>query len=675
MAEQKMETKKQIQVWKDFIEEYYYDVLLENIRKGNNVLVISFKKLARFEPQLADLLLEEPEEIMKAGELAIKDLDINKKAEVYIRIKNLPPSSKVKIREIRTKHLKKFITIEGTISVISSVEPMIVTIRFECPNCGNCITVIQLSKHLVQPQKCSCGRKGKFKTLHSDYKDTQRIIAEEPIETLEGNEQPRQLNIILTDDLTDPGIDKKNIPGSKVMINGIVEERPKSMKQGESTERNYLLIANYIEPLETEYEDIIITEEDKEKILELSQRKDLFTVFVDSFAPDIYGYSEIKEAAILSIFGGVKKIREGKIFRRGESNVLLIGDPGCGKSKLLKYAVVISPKGRYISCGGASAAGITASVEKDEFVGGFHLRAGAMVLANNGTLATDELDKLKDEERAKLHEALSENTITIDKASIHATLKAETTVIAAANPKLGRFDSFSDFSEQINLPPALINRFDLIYTMQDLPEEKNDKNIIRRIIDVHKQNEKIEPEITPIFFKKYIAYAKQYIKPKLTKEAENVIEDFFVSVRKAKAGSERKAIPITPRQGESLIRLGECVAKARLSKKIESQDINKAKKILMSSLRDVALDPETGKLDIDMIEIGSSTSKRDKFHLVLDTIRELQDKVGKTVPIQDVISAVQEKENIEEVKIEELLQKLKNNGEIFEPRVGFVHLL
>jgi replicative DNA helicase Mcm len=673
---QVMDAPEQIRKFAEFLELNYYGDLNERARKGDKFIVVDFQALAKFEPALADLLLEMPDEAFKASQLAVEQFDLpggNNKG-FTVRFRNLPPSSEIMIREIRSTNLGKLLAVEGTVRNKTEVRPHITTARFECPSCGNVLNVLQSDNKFKEPTRCSCGRKGKFRLLDKALIDAQGLVLEEASEQLEGGEQPKRLNVFLKNDLVSTLAEKRTNPGAKVQVVGVLKEVPITLKSGgQSVKFDLIFEVNYLEPREEDYSDVKISPEEVQEIKNLAADPALERKFIASIAPSIYGHDKIKEALILQLMGGVRKRRDDGIVTRGDIHMLLIGDPGSGKSQMLKRVSKISPKGRFISGKGVSGAGLTASVIKDEFIGGWSLEAGALVLANKGICCIDEMDKMNENDTAAMHEALEGQTITISKANIQATLRAETTVLAAANPKFGRFDPFDTIAKQINMPPALINRFDLIFPIKDSPDAVKDEKMAKFILTLHKELV-TDADIPTGLLRKYIAYARQHISPVLTDGAIEEIKDYYIQMRSS--GSKEgviKAVPISARQLEGLVRLAEAHARLHLSDKVTKKNAKKAIELLHYCLQQVAMDQETGTIDIDRISSDTTASARNKIIIIKELLTELEKRM-KPVDIRDVIKEAEDK-GIRAEEVEEVIQKLKRGGDLFEPKAGFIQRL
>ncbi len=668
-----MNAEEQRELFKEFLEKNYLEKIVEAISKGEESLKIDFHDLSSFNIDLAEAVLEQPEELIRAGEEAVRELNINKK-ELRIRFYNLPKSQRLMISEIRSKHINKLVQFNGIIRQKSDVRPQVTKARFECPSCGNVLEVLQLGEKFREPTRCSCGRKGGFRLLSKELIDVQRIIVEESPEELEGGDQPKRLAVLLKEDLVSPLNEKKTSPGSKVEVVGIIKEVPITLRTGgRSTRFDLMAEANNIRPVEESFTELKITPEEEAEILELSRDPKIFEKLVKSIAPSIYGHEEIKKALVLQLFGGVRKKRDDGVTTRGDIHVLLVGDPGAGKSQLLKRIAFIAPKARYVSGKGISGAGLTASVVRDEFLKGWALEAGALVLANGGICCIDELDKMSREDRDAMHEALEQQTVTISKANIQATLKAETTVLAAANPKFGRFDPYGIIAKQIDLPSTLINRFDLIFPIQDKPIPEKDSEMADFILKLHKNTESMKEEIPTELLRKYIAYARQKARPKLSNAALEEIKKYYLEMRKMgySGDGEIKPIPISARQLEALVRLAEASAKTRLAKTVTKRDARRAVELLHYCLTQVGMDPETGKIDIDRLTTGISASQRSHISMVREIIMELEASVGKEIPEEKIIEAASEK-GMNPDEVEEIIEKLKRAGDIFSPKKGYI---
>ncbi len=672
-----MDDEQLLEKIKDFILHNYMKEIAEvSMSDDLNSLVINFQTLDEYDPDLADALLDEPQRIITLFNNAVKDIELPVEVEnIHVRFSNLPSRAEIPIRKLRSKHIGKFVSLRGIVRAATDVRPTMTVGTFECPSCGTLIEVIQTESKLRQPTMCSCGRKGRFKLVDKKLVDTQKIIVEEMPELLEGAEQPKRLTIFLAEDLVDPKMEKVVTPGSKVIVNGILKEVPLTSGGSQLTKFDIVLDANYIEPIETEFEDIKITKEDEAKIREFSRSPTLFKDLVDSIAPTIYGHEKIKEAILLQLFGGVKKVRPDGTKTRGDMHILLIGDPGTAKSQLLYYVSNVAPKARYVSGKGTSSAGLTATVTKDDTPGGgWILEAGALPLTNKGILMVDEIDKMDKQDVVAMHEGLEQQRISISKANIHATLRCETSVLAAANPKYGRFNPYEPIPKQIDLPPPLLNRFDLIFTIRDLPSRHLDEKLARHVLNIHSNPEAVVPKVDKDFLRKYIAYAKRTVRPVLTKEAMDVIVDFYVSLRNKSVSSEGEVqrIAISARQLEALVRLSEASARVKLKDKVEVEDAKRAIELLSFSLRQVATD-EKGEIDVDKIT-GMSAVRRGKLYKIRNIIEELSSNYDNgEIPIEAIVERAKQ-EGIEERDAREIISNLIREGEIYEPKYKFVKI-
>lgn len=693
--------KQMITEWERFFKDNGYQREIEekaNYYPEERCINVDYENIYDKNSELAGNLLDYPNNMIYSAEIAIKNLvppDLN--VDLHFRVKNLPiETARIDIRDLRSKNLAKLISLEGLARKVTEVRPRLKDAVFKCKRCGALMKIPQETIFFKEPLECSkeesgCGRTSastefKLLTEQSKFVDTQKIEIQESPEGLRGGAQPQRLVAYSEEDLT--GI---LAPGDRVVLNGVLRSRQRGKYPVKSTIFDIFLDINSIELEEHEFEEVIITEEEEEEILKLSKDKGVYQKIISSIAPTIYGLDMEKEALVLQLFGGVSKKMPDETSIRGDIHIILVGDPGTAKSQLLRYISHMAPRGIYTSGKSASAAGLTAAAVRDEFgEGRWTLEAGALVLADKGIACIDELDKMSSQDRSSMHEAMEQQCISIAKAGITATLQSRCALLGAANPKYGRFDEYSPIPEQINITPALLSRFDVIFSITDKPDEKKDMELADHILSVHRAGEikrsiesneeskysreeaeialrNILPPIDAEFLRKFIAYAKRNIFPVMTNEAIDTLKNYYVNLRR-QGNEEGEAVPITPRQLEAFVRLSEASAKVRLSQEVTEEDTERAIKIVEYYLRKVARD-ESGLFDIDRVATGTPHEARDRISIIREIILEFDTGSEEGVDKNEIIDEAMRK-GIPGVKAEEALLKMKNAGEIFEPRHG-----
>ncbi|MCP1714634.1 replicative DNA helicase Mcm [Methanocalculus alkaliphilus] len=689
--------------WADFLSKKYKQELRTIGREFpyKRSLIINYETLQKFGRsgvKLADELLGYPNKVFAEVRDALRTHNLLARKDAHeiiprmnIRFINLP--RKTLVRDIRSDQLNTFVSVDGIIRKTTEVRPRLVEAVFRCP-AGHMTIREQSYGRFVEPDACGMAdctqKKLELIPMRSKFIDAEKIRIQETPEGLRGGEQPQTLDVDVTDDLAGLAA-----PGDRVVINGILKSIQRVTMGAKSTIFDIYLECNSIEFGEKEFEEVNITEEDEAAILELSKDPNLYRKIAHSIAPTIYGNDDVKEAVSLQLFSGIAKEMPDGSTLRGDIHILLVGDPGIAKSQLLRYVVKLSPRGIYTSGKSATSAGLTAAAVKDEFGDGrWTLEAGALVLADMGIAAVDEMDKMQKDDRSSLHEAMEQQTISIAKAGITATLKTRCALLGAANPKLGRFDEYVGISEQINMPPSLLSRFDLIFIMTDKPEKQRDEAIAQHILKAHSVGELImqhrkhpiegvdeeyitkelapvTPEIDPVMFRKYIAYAKRNSFPIITQEAREALVDYYMKLRNL--ASPDKPVPVTARQLEALVRLAEASARTRLGNSIERDDAIRVIKIVDNCLRKVAYDPQTGSFDIDKIATGVSKQSRDLIRSIKETIRQSGDDTG-TARVDQVVETLIQK-GFSRDAIEKAVEKLRQGGEAFEPKHGLIKLI
>jgi replicative DNA helicase Mcm len=688
--------------WSRLLKQKYKKQLGEISREypHKRSLLIDYREVERFGKvgiALADELLENPGKVIEDVWEAIKTdqliriKDGKEPKGINIRFSNLP--KKTAIRAIRSEDINTFVSVEGILRKTTEVRPRIVEAVFRCP-AGHFTKKEQKYGKFVEPDGCATDgctfKKIELLPKRSKFVDSQKLRIQESPEGLRGGEQPQTMDVDVTDDLSGTVS-----PGDRVIINGILRSMQRVIKGEKSTVFDIFLECNSIEVAEKEFEEVEIDEKAEDEIRRLSKDPMIYRMITHSIAPTIYGGEDVKQAIALQLFGGIAKEMPDGSRLRGDIHVLLIGDPGIAKSQLLRYVVKLSPRAIYTSGQSSTAAGLTATAVKDEFgEGRWTLEAGALVLADMGVAAVDEMDKMEKGDRSALHEAMEQQSISVAKAGITATLKSRCALLGAANPKYGRFDMFGDISDQINMPPSLLSRFDLIFIMTDQPDQKRDLAIAEHILKAHSTGELIAqhkrtpiegvtdeyiaqqlkpvmPDIDPALFRKYVAYAKRSCFPIISAEAKEALVNYYLKLRGI--AEPNKPVPVTARQLEALVRLAEASARIRLSDSIELSDAERVIHIVDACLRQIAYDAKTGTFDIDKVVTGISKEKRDIVRVIKDAIRDIGGE-GRRAGIDQVIDAVSSK-GFPRDKVREGIDMLLRHGEAMEPKSGMIQLI
>lgn len=1027
-----MERSDLVEKLAEFLSEFYRNELITAAAEGRKFILVDFSLVDKFDIELADFLLENPDETFSAAEDAVKQIETGlAESDVRLRFENIPESREIRIRNVRAEHIGKMIVVEGQVRRASDIRPEVSESIFQCASCGARMSVIQTERIIRSPAECeSCDNKRNFKLVGQKLYDARWLVIEEPFEVTSG-ERPSNIKVYLKEDLTSPRMQNKTDPGNRIKVVGVLKELPKRMKGTSSRQMDIYIEANSVEALETEWEELDISSEDEQKIIELANDPMIYKKLVASIGPAVFGHDDVKEAISLQLFGGERKVLSDDTRVRGDIHLLLVGDPSCligderivlgngsivkiesvgrrhlekinlpvllgegyrrgtatvfhkyeiqptievvtesgksirgtfnhplltkrgwkrldemkvgdevrtirripcsirkyqetgwkvpdgkaGQSKdikvpdvldeklaailgylvsdgyaskyrvgcavnyneldlvprlrdmfkekfglnprielkknrhgtsrelvynskvladvlkfvsvkripdivmrsknsvvasflswlydgngsvihggrgrngvlykakdiellrdiqilLLRFGIhsriygnnlmirqsesierfaeeigfncekkkirigklrakigglsrrrhgknweritkivpggpatvydievpnhkrfiangivshntakstlmsVVSrliPRGRYVSGKGVSTAGLTATVMKDEeFLGGWVLEAGAMVMCNRSLIAIDEFEKIDKQDQIALHEALEQQSVSIAKASIVATLPAQTSVLAGGNPKLGRFDPYLPIKEQIDIPETLLSRFDLKFAMRDLPNPEMDTKIADHMMRSRFFNkEEGAPAIDTQLIRKYIAYARKNCHPKMSREAAEELKNFYITLRER--SGEDSPIAITPRQYEALMRFSEASAKVQLRPVVSREDALRAIGLMKASLRMFGFEPETGKIDIDRAEGARVTSsQRSRIRVLNDVIDDLAKVHGKDIPVEDILRQARQ-EGLDAP--DEILKKMLNEGMLFSPRQGYINKL
>ena len=543
-------------------------------------------------------------------------------------------------------------------------------VAFECQRCGRIVRIPQTGGKLSEPHQCpGCEKNGPWKENQRQTKmrDFQRIRMQTLPEHAQSGDT-EMIDLMVFDDLVG-----ELKPGDRTIINAEMITR---RQDSNSLEKELEGKARSIHKLSGDHQDVDI-DTHRDGIEKIANSGDPYTPIYGSVAPFHEGDEFVKRSTAHVLFGGVEKDLEDGTWMRGNSHIMMMGDPGSGKTGILKYVSELVPRSEYAT-GKSSSAGLTGTAQKDEFAdGGWTLQAGTLVKASGGVACIDELDKMYDDETAGFMEALSDQQVTITLV-VSGVLPAKTAVVAAANPKYGRFDPNASISEQLDLSEVLLSRFDLWFLMRDEPDEELDENVARtmtttaRIGQKERGNVALTPEeedaketpISPEMFQAYVALAKQCY-PVFTEDAMDRIVGEYVDLRQVNEDANGP-VPTTHRMVEALHRLSEANARMQLSNEVTVANVERALEIMYESLETLGIDPDTGMLDANKFTTGTSSSQKDRIRSVKAIINGLEDETEDGAPFHEI-----QKEAVvlmDEDDFTDTLQKLKDQREIYEPK-------
>ncbi|MDS0223631.1 minichromosome maintenance protein MCM [Haloarcula sp. S1AR25-5A] len=684
----------------EFYRNYYRNEigeLAQNYPDDQRSLYIDWQDLYRFDPDLADDLRTKPDQLREYAEEALRlyDLPVDiSLGQAHVRVTNLPDITR--ISEVRVEHHGNLVSVPGTIRSSSPIISYPVEAAFECQRCGTLTRIPQttttIDRSLSEPHECQgCERTGPFRLNHeqSQYVDIRQFRIESNLID-ETTETPESIVARVEDDIVEAAQ-----PGDTVRVTGVMELAGfgDDSPELDATVNDKYIEVSSIEDFEAG--DLLdISSSEKQAIRDIANSADPYQQLIDSIAPHVPYNEQIKLAIVLQLFGGVKKqLPDGSIIP-GTIHLGIASDPGTFTPEIIDYASRVAPKSVRVNGNDTTQVGLTTAAYKS--TGGaknWELDAGALVLADDGIACLSRTDQLGQDAQAALESVMRDQEVKASKGTATQTLPAETAVLAALQPKYGRFDKYEPIGEQIGLSPELVTQCDLLFTMTDRPDSDGDADLADHVLAANRAGElqardnhpvadvdgdalaaasdEIAPPIEPELLRKYITTARRNCVPTLSDAAKDTIEDFYVEMRE-QSDAEDAPIPVTARKLESLVRLAEASARVRFSDTVTQADADRVTDLVRFSLRTIGVDPETGEFDADVVESGTSKSQRDRIQNIKGIIADIEDEYDGGAPI-DVVVERAEEVGINESKVKHEIDKLKQKGEVWEPRTD--HLM
>ncbi|PGH16832.1 hypothetical protein AJ79_01476 [Helicocarpus griseus UAMH5409] len=662
---------------------YRADIVLM-LNRGLRRLTVSLDEIRAHSTELVNGLLTQPHDYTQAFNSALKEIvstlpnrspkETSSDAVYYCAYVGAFGEYACNPRTLGSSHLNRMISLEGIVTKCSLVRPKIIrSVHYSERKeeflmrtyQDQTMTSSGATNLNVYPQEDDEGNPLITEYGYCIYRDHQTISIQEMPERAPAGQLPRGVDVILDDDLVD-----RAKPGDRIQLVGIHRSLGNRNATTTSSTFRTVILANNIIQLSSKsgggIAQATITDTDIRNINKLAKKKNVFDLLSQSLAPSIYGHDYVKKAILLMLLGGMEKNLDNGTHLRGDINILMVGDPSTAKSQLLRFVLNTAPLAIATTGRGSSGVGLTAAVTSDKETGERRLEAGAMVLGDRGVVCIDEFDKMSDVDRVAIHEVMEQQTVTIAKAGIHTSLNARCSVVAAANPIYGQYDTHKDPHKNIALPDSLLSRFDLLFVVTDDIEDARDRMVSEHVLRMHRYRNPGEEEGTPVreqvnnslgvgleenqdtnrptevyekfnvmlhagvtatgrgsnkkvevvsipFIKKYIQYAKSRIKPVLTKGAADHIVATYSALRNDElSGNQRKTSPMTARTLETLIRLSTAHAKARLSSRVEEKDAKVAESILRFALfKEVVEDERRKRRKTTNLESDSDDSDSD----------------------------------------------------------------
>jgi len=670
-----MDIEEMYEKVKEFILNYtedgkkkYIIRIKDSLNNNKKSFVLDFKDVVIAYPELADEIIEDYERFEEIVQDAIRDI-FNELFEIRVdkmkvRVRGLPEM--LEIRDIKGEKVNKLVQIEAMVNSVSDPVLFPELEVYVCKDCGERVKVINSPVDLerFRVTKCpSCGSKNiRFSPEKSRFINVKEVEVQEIPERVK-SDSVETMTVIVTEE-----IGEEINPGDRVIITGVVKPR----KTGNNNYYRRVLLASDINTLNRKAIDIEITKEEEKKIREIASDENVVERIVESIAPSIKGNEDVKFALAISLFsGGQIRTPEGMTVR-GESHVLIVGDPGTAKSQLKEFLKLVIPRGVTTTATTSTSVGLTATATKDNLTGKWTVKAGALVKSDEGFIVIDELNALSNKDLLALREAMAQGTVSVAKANVTVTLPARVTVIGIMNPKYGRWNLNERLFDQINLDSPLLSRFDLIIPVIDKPDEQRDYEVAKHILNFMIRNKvTVKNYIEPELLKKYISYARQNYDPKLTDEVVEYIANYYTKMRKkSRIVDGFIETPIGARQLMAFFRMARAIARMKLKDEITIDDAKIVIEFWEKTLRKLFIDDienDESIVDINNLEIGVSSKKLSKIETILNIIKNLD--TGDGVTMSEILEVAWQK-GISKKEAKEIVKKLYDSGEIYQPSYG-----